>query len=470
MPLRTPNPRWPFPALVLVGALAWPGAARADFEITYVFVDEDGNALVNDKLNGTEMNNYVNRATCQCGERLGARVFLNQTVGTPYPGSTQVRTYVGFNCNSGQEGVGIDRPCVLLHDGQANDYDDGGRVITFEQMWLSSRSETTNTPPDDATPILPCGSSQVGNAGIWVCVESNDEPGCQSEEFVVQADTSTNGGGTTTPTDPTMGGESTGNNVRFDYVPPQDEFSGFTASPGDTRIVISWDKDEVADTVGFRVLCADIDGNPPFTKISGVPTGQSRTNGKLYYEAESLCPDEVVYGGETDTTGSGTFGDTGDVGTSTGDGLTTTGDGLTTTGDGLTTTSGSASTTSGGMGTTGGDPLDSPLSSLDWRYVCSEHISGTGTTAEISGLENGQTYEFLVVAYDAAGNPKVVSEVLTATPIETRDFWEQCEQQGDLCGDGGFCSCRTDGGSPLAAWLGTGLLLLGVAARRRRCG
>jgi MYXO-CTERM domain-containing protein len=101
--------------------------------------------------------------------------------------------------------------------------------------------------------------------------------------------------------------------------------------------------------------------------------------------------------------------------------------------------------------------------------VCSDHVDATGTFIRIDGLENNTEYQFLVVAYDAFGNPRVMSDgLLTATPAETSDFWEQCEQQGDLCGSGGFCSCRSEPDPSGAAWLGTGLLLLGLARRRRR--
>ena len=187
-------------------------------------------------------------------------------------------------------------------------------------------------------------------------------------------------------------------------------------------------------------------------------------------------------GRDTDVgTGGGTFGGT-TVGIDApwlGDGWSmattgTTGDG---TSDGSGSDSGSGSSGSGGSESGGsGSDTDtggggggevSGLQSLDWRYVCSDHVDSTGTSERVDGLENGKEYQFLVVSYDIFGNPRIVSPILTAIPIETSDFWEQCEQQGDLCGSGGFCNCTSDPEPMGVAWLGAGLVMLGVARRRR---
>jgi len=512
--------RWA-PALALLGTLAVPASARADFEITYVFTDGDGNPQPQLRLTSLDMSTYANQATCQCGHLWGARIFLNNATGTTYPLQTQISTYVGANCDLGQNSVGQQQyPCAKLFEGLANDYDDGGILISFEQIWLSSRVQSLEEQAVEiADPRLPCDPSQTGGGGIWICVESNGQPNCQSDEFVIKGDQSVNAtqGGSTGGTGGTgTGGTGTGDGgaaggIKFDYIPPQSSVSGFRAEPGDGKVVITWSRGEVPDISGFRVLCADMDGNPAVNGlVGGVPTGRNRTNGKLYYTAENLCGDEVKWqpdpnatpqplppttgdadtGRETDGTTDGTtsagvdapwLGDGWSLGgTATGgstggtsDGTGTTGDGTGTTGDG---TGGTASGT-GGSGTGGSDSGGSDtggsgdlgvFESLDWAYVCSEHVTATGTRADVLGLANGTEYQFVVVAYDSFGNPLVMSDVLTATPIETSDFWEQCEQQGDLCGSGGFCSCTSDPPPSGAAWLGTGLLLLGLARRRGR--
>ncbi|MCA9637432.1 MAG: hypothetical protein KC420_15505, partial [Myxococcales bacterium] len=53
-------------------------------------------------------------------------------------------------------------------------------------------------------------------------------------------------------------------------------------------------------------------------------------------------------------------------------------------------------------------------------------------------------------------------------PVETNDLWEQCEADGDICGDAGFCAVDREAqgghGGALAFVIGIGL----AAARRRR--
>ena len=110
--------------------------------------------------------------------------------------------------------------------------------------------------------------------------------------------------------------------------PPLRNVTGFRSSAGDGKVVIRWDRAEVNDISGFRVLCADQNGNPAKPNlVPGTPTGQARTNGKLYYTADNLC-EQPVYGttpasgggGGRDTdggdtgggdTGGGTTGDSG---------------------------------------------------------------------------------------------------------------------------------------------------------------
>lgn len=465
--------RWA-PALALLGTLAVPGLARADFQITYVFTDGDGEPQPQLRLTSTDMSAYSNQASCQCGHLWGARVFLNNQVGTSYPLSTQIRTYVGANCELGQNSVGQQQfPCVKVFEGLANDYDDGGILLSFEQIWLSSRVQSLSMQAvESAEPRLPCDPSQTGGGGIWICVESNGQPDCQGEEFVIKGDQSVNGSssGGTGGTGSTGGtGMDTGagvSSIQYDYVPPQSEVSGFQAEPGDGKVVISWTRAEVPDISGFRALCATMDGEPAVTgKITGVPTGRSRTNGKLYYTADNLCGADVVHEPDpdaTETDGSTSTGDTDTTDGSTSGPIRTS----TSTGIGMSSTTG-ASSGSGTTDGTGGDLADSVLANLDWAFVCSDHVSATGTKIEITGLANDTEYQMIVVAYDNQGNPRIMSDLLTATPIETSDFWEQCEQQGDLCGSGGFCNCTSEPEPMNAAWLGTGLLALALRRRRR---
>ncbi len=478
--------RWT-PALALLGTLAMPGSAHAGFEVTYLFTNSDGEPLANARLTPNELTSYVNQASCQCGETFGARIFLNNNDGTSYPANTRVRTYVGTSCDQGQNAISNFGPCVQVYDGPANEYDDGGILIPYEQVWLSSPAAGVNIPISSADPQAPCPDSQTGAGKIWICVDANSDSNCLSDEFVTvttinqSADT---GDGTTDPTGGGQGGAS--DSITYDYLAPQNSLSGFRSNAGDGKVQIAWDRAEVNDITGYRVLCADQNGDPPkrdeFVNSSTPPTGQARTNGTLYYTAANLCGEDVVYGstptdpGTTDggTTDGGTT--SGDVGSTTDDGsMTTTGRGFfATTGDGSTGGTGGDSTTGTGATTGGGssdgvacDSTASPLCDLGWEYVCSDHIAASSVTAEVTGLRNEEPYEFLVIAYDRSGNPKIMSSVFTATPVETTDFWERCEEQGDLCGNGGFCHCQSGDAEQPPVWLGVGLLLLGLARRRR---
>jgi MYXO-CTERM domain-containing protein len=124
--------------------------------------------------------------------------------------------------------------------------------------------------------------------------------------------------------------------------------------------------------------------------------------------------------------------------------------------------------TSGSEGDTGVPANAEGILTMDWDYLCTDWLSGSATHADITGLENDQDYLFLVVAFDPAGNPIPVSDVMTGTPRETTDFWEQCELQGDVCGNGGFCQCRADADVDPTALLLFALAPLAVRRRRRR--
>lgn len=491
MPSRTNTARWTPPALALLVAAAMPGAARAvppsasDFQITYRFTDDDGNVLPSQRLTQNDLDYYVNQARCQCGERISARVFLQPSQSGPYD-SNFVRTFVGSNCDLGQAGNNQQYgPCAMLTEELPLAYGSGGREVGFDLVWLSSSAPGINENVSTIEPVNPCASGQSGNAGLWVCLEDGMATDCQSNEFIITGTQNENGTtGGTTGTTPGDGSGSGG--IRFDYLPPVVSITGIEASPGDGRIIVTWDRTNNTDVRGFRVLCADLEGNPVPGKGASEPTGSNRTLGELYFTAENLCPGEVVYevedGGtlppfprpeDTDTdTGGSDEGTTsaGAVpwyggGLSTGFGTDTDGTGSGSGG----TSSGTDGTSSGGSGSgTDGGITDSPLMSLDWAYVCSDHISVSGTTAEINGLRNGTEYQLLLVAYDRAGNPAIVSEVLTEMPAETTDFWEQCEQQGDICGDGGFCRCRTGDEAPVRSgpW-GLGLMSLLLLGLRR---
>ncbi|MDC0715908.1 DUF4215 domain-containing protein [Nannocystis bainbridge] len=107
---------------------------------------------------------------------------------------------------------------------------------------------------------------------------------------------------------------------------------------------------------------------------------------------------------------------------------------------------------------------------LDWRYVCSDHIPFSTKSYRIRGLENGKEYNFLLVPYDLIGNPAPVDNIVRAIPVATYDLWEQCEEDGGICGASGYCNVSDESGGGLAlftALAAFGIGGLGVANRRR---
>lgn len=125
---------------------------------------------------------------------------------------------------------------------------------------------------------------------------------------------------------------------------------------------------------------------------------------------------------------------------------------------------------------TGNDPADSAspaLSStfqIDPRLRCSDKISPATTqmSTRLSGLENGETYEVMVVSIDSFGNP-TPSEIVTGTPqANVSVLNEYC--QGENCPGFGV-GCQAGRGTPPLAGVGAvlamGLVMMGLRLARR---
>ncbi|WP_242392254.1 fibronectin type III domain-containing protein [Anaeromyxobacter oryzisoli] len=112
---------------------------------------------------------------------------------------------------------------------------------------------------------------------------------------------------------------------------------------------------------------------------------------------------------------------------------------------------------------------DAPASSKTYRAFASANgatyasTETTGTSAHISGLQDGTIYDVWVVAYSSAGNPSDDSTHTTGTPQDVLTFWDLYEQSGGK--DAGGCS--HGGGAGLLSLLGVGWV---VRRARRRAG
>lgn len=100
-----------------------------------------------------------------------------------------------------------------------------------------------------------------------------------------------------------------------------------------------------------------------------------------------------------------------------------------------------------------------------WR--CNDPDAGVGSPNAITGLRNGVSYRFAVVAEDRAGNRSTPALTQScATPSSATDYWERYRQEGGQA-QPGFCAVRP--GPVGAGGLALGALgLVAVAALRRR--
>jgi len=495
--------------VTLLASLVAPGPeavaappSEQDFQIYYFITNRDGSR--GRQMSATDIESYafVNRARCECEQKIITRVTYQ---GSSAVDQDQVNTYVGQNCADAQANAGIGNfaPCAQLTSGAPQSFQTGPEYA-FNPIFLAY-GVTGDQGISMAQPAGGCDGGVEGQGGLWMCSGVNT---CQMGDFFMTGTTNLN---------------VPGSGIRYDFQPPVNPPTDFKISSGDEAVNITWEVTAVPES-GYRVLCADENGDPIGSPHAAALESQRDAvavmNGTVYYTAGNICPDGVF---GDDNYGEGATGD-GD-GDMTGDGdgdMTTTGDGdgdMTTTGDGdgdMTTTGDGDGDCEQGLdgcacfdddtcisdnvlcidgtcefqGCTPGE-LDcactaegtctSPatcednicvmpsegIGSLDWSYVCSPHLGFNNREARIEGLENGKTYQFIVVAYDAAGNP-VASEIIEGTPVETRGLWEECEAAGGICGEAWNCTVSDEPRGLGWALGGLGLLGLGLLGLRRR--
>ncbi len=284
----------------------------ADFTIQYWTTNADGSR--GRQMTANDLRGYVNKARCECGQAVSARIRLQSSTALD---SVPVRTFIGNNCDLGQSLNNAQAPpCVRAIDDFTNTYT---RNIDFEfnPLWLAT-GVTNASPRDINTAEAAAGcETQVGDGGLWVCVENLDQTDCQPAEFVISG----------TQTEIT---DADGNTpaLTFDFLAPTINATNFRASGGDGSVVIKWDNSTTTDIQGYRALCANADGSPVSGKGFNLSSVTAENRGTVYYTADNLCPDgpfdEVDVdpdpdpgvlpgGGETDgDTGGGTGGDTED--------------------------------------------------------------------------------------------------------------------------------------------------------------
>ncbi len=266
-------------ALLLGGSL--PAVSRADppvaedFTVQYWTTNEDGER--GRQMTSNDLRGYVNKARCECGQAVSARVRLQSAEARD---AVRVRTHVGTRCNEGESGNNIQaRPCVVAIDDFTNAYT---RNVDFEfnPLWLATGiTRDSSRGIDEAEAAVGC-DTQEGDGGIWICVESNGETSCQSEEFVIQG-----------PQTEIVDDNGMGQALSVDFRPPTVNATNFRAVGGDTSVVIKWENQTTTDVQGFRALCANADGSPVRGKGFSLSSVTAENRGTMYFTADNLCPD-----------------------------------------------------------------------------------------------------------------------------------------------------------------------------------
>jgi hypothetical protein len=86
--------------------------------------------------------------------------------------------------------------------------------------------------------------------------------------------------------------------------------------------------------------------------------------------------------------------------------------------------------------------LPFPFANLDTALICTGpiNVSGTSYASRITGLMNGNTYQFVVLSIDNYGNA-TPSGVLTAVPQPVEDLYRRYRDKGGTAS--GFCFIAT---------------------------
>lgn len=504
---------------------AVPGAA--DFDIRYYITDEDGDRLR--PMDSQDALQFFNKARCECGHQIEAQVRLKANMsGMAYDINKLIETFVGTQCATAEANpVSQFRLCAKLKSAGAPSYVNGLNAV-FHPVWLASGiagdSTSPRDPNDPGTVVSGSCSGVQGESGIWMCAQTNTTQGCQADEFFISGTQNNNlpagmTGGIkfdfVAPTTPPTGlkAEPGDSAVIVSWESITGDINGFrvlcedaaTGKPPEGMTGLERPALDRKPNGTIYYTKDNLCPNGPFSTVNGLEDDESAgddtttTDGTTTLDATS---GGTTSGGGTDTDVTGTTVGT-DANTTT-DATGTTG--AATCGDGV--VEGEEQCDDGPLNGDAeachldcrtdvcGDGLKGPeeecdsgedngaslcttectlnvsdgLKRLDWAYVCSSHLSLTTKSVRIEGLENGKSYNFLLVAYDASGNPLASPEVVSAAPVPTNDLWDQCKAQGDVCGESGFCNVAgaDDRSLALVGLIGLGLGLGGLVRRRRR--
>jgi hypothetical protein len=212
-----------------------------------------------------------------------------------------------------------------------------------------------------------------------------------------------------------------------------------SAGSGDGAVTLNWSNPVTLAPTFYQILCADQNGMP-------VP-------GKGGDQIYSTCLDTGIKRRDLPTGGSTGTGTTGqDMGGTVVQDMAV---GTMSAPLGTASVPGSqpapqpraaddGGTTDGGT-STGIGPTDSglpfPFTDLNPAYICSGQLGAQTTSQRITGLTNGQPYQFVILGVDQNGNATSNGSVLVATPQPVEDLYRRYRDSGGKAS--GFCFIAT---------------------------
>lgn len=416
--MRTRSNLLPVLTLALV---AVPSLARAElpdpaaFPVRFSVLDPSGRPVR--EMTDDDLDAYVNLARCECGQPIRAGLSMVPP-GAPDP-TQQINAYVGTACDVAEvDPDGQFRPCGMLSSNAAATYADGIDVDLHPLFLGRGVADVERRFVGDPATVVEGGCAAIsGDAGVWLCAPAeNGVGGCQTDDVFRRPQPK----------------------IRFDFIPPLTTPTEFTVEPGDRSVRLRW-SGEIGDIQGYRILCADEAGAPIPGLAVDPPPPTAPADGTHYFTAHNLCGESPFTnvmisdpGGSAGTCGDGVLDESEECDD----------------GDGADDDLCAADCTL---------RVPAELYALDWDYVCSDHIAFDEHEFLLGGLENGKTYQFVLVPHDRHGNPRAFGKLAVATPdAELPDF-------APAAGDGCDCDAGREGHVP-GAMLALALLAL---VRRR---